>query len=700
MSRKRAGQETADIMQGYDPALLKKLFGFLTPHKVKVGLALVALVLTTLGELALPVILQSTLDGPILGRQRLLEAAELEQIGFAPQETAQLKQVGNQWLAPSRLWDSVPARFRSLGTEVMAGQLDPRAPETDRWLERNQARILNLDHGLTVMTVTEYEALAPADRDLFRALDYQAITWAAGGMFLILLVILGANFFQVYLLAVLSQKVMVDLRMRLYRHFIHQSSRWMNKNPVGRLVSAVTSDVSTISEFFNTFFTSMLKDLALMVGALVTLFGLNRDLALYTLISLPPVVVLVAVFRRLSRRAEQRSRAQTSRIQAFLAEHLAGISLVQLFRREQVTAGKFAGENQNLLKANLAGLGVNAVFRPLIDILFAISLGVIIFFGSGMHAAGLLSLGVLIAFINLISKFYQPVGSMAENFTMLQSAMAGAERVFGFLGQTDHLPDTGKLPLLRTGDFSIEFDRVEFAYNPEEPVLKGVTFKLPAGQTWALVGYTGSGKTTITSLLTRLWDPDAGSIKIGGRDLTEYELKAVRGQVQSVLQEVFLFSGTIRENIDLGRGLSQDQLTEICRIAQIHDFIESLPQGYETQLNEGATNLSSGQRQLLSFARVLAQNPGVLILDEATANVDTDTEHRLQKAMAELTRNRTSLIIAHRLSTIRHVDQILVLNGGVVAEQGTHDELMARGGLYFNLYKLQYEHDDPEGTEG
>ncbi len=521
--------------------------------------------------------------------------------------------------------------------------------------------------------------------------DLGHLTLVSGGILGMLLAGMVASFFQVYLLSRVTQDIMKDLRTGLFAHFQRQSSRYLYNHPVGKLVSAVTSDVATLSEFFNTLFTSLLKDFLVMLGVIVTLFVLNAPLAFFTVLSLPPVLVLVALFRLWSRGAFRLVRAQVSRVNAFLSEHIQGISIVQLFGREKKSREDFAKENEGLLHANLTELMVNAVFRPLIDVLWAVTLGFLIWFGTGLSLEHTVTLGVLIAFINLVGRFYQPVGSLAENFTLLQSAMAGGERVFGFLGDEQPVADNGKRSLAeaRTGD--IVFDKVSFRYLPDEPVLDGLSFRVEEGQTVAIVGYTGAGKTTITSLLTRMWDIDDGHIFFGGIDLREFSLDNLRGGIQSVLQDVFLFTGTIYDNIDLGRGLSRERIAEVCRHVQAQEFIEKLPDGYDTVLNEGATNLSAGQRQLLSFARVLAQNPRVLILDEATANIDTETEVLIQKALGELLKNRTSLVIAHRLSTIRQANKILVLDQGRIAEEGTHSELMEKRGFYYNLYRLQYE---------
>lgn len=506
-----------------------------------------------------------------------------------------------------------------------------------------------------------------------------------------LIVTMLASFLQIFLLTWVGQNVMMNLRSRLMNHFLEQKAAWLQTRPVGRLVSALTGDVGTLSEFYNTLFTSLLKDLVVMVGAVVALFALHPGLATWTTLTLIPALGMITVFRWKSRKAYRKTRGAVAKVNTFLNEYLGGMSLVQLFTRETRAREDFRKENQALLKANLGELYVNALFRPLIDLFFSISLGTILFLGAGLVGQGAVSLGILMAFIGLLNQFYQPLGSLAENFANLQSALAGSERVFSFLEDKQTVPDQGQENLSTRNDLSVEFRNVHFAYNPQEPVLRGLSFQVRPGQTVALVGYTGAGKTTVTSLLTRFWDPDEGHILLDGKDLRDYRLESLRTRVQSVLQDVNLFSGSLKENITLGKSVPQETLDQVAAAVCLDKVLTHLPQGWETPLGEGAYQLSAGQKQLVSFARTLIQNPGVLILDEATSHIDTETEHLVQLALQSLLKGRTSLVIAHRLSTIRHADRILVLDQGRVLEEGTHEKLLESRGFYYNLYKLQYE---------
>jgi ATP-binding cassette subfamily B protein len=405
---------------------------------------------------------------------------------------------------------------------------------------------------------------------------------------------------------------------------------------------------------------------------------------------MPPVLAITAVSRIKARDAFRRQRTASSRLNSYLSERLSGVQVVQLFQAEKRSQSEFSERNIELLKAKLGEMYVFAIFRPVVEWFSTVTTAVIISIGAVMILDLSISLGVLIAFINLIGMFYSPVMDIAEKYTLLQSAMAGGERVFQLLDTDERISDNGTHHIEDVVRGHIEFRDVHFSYNKGEEVLKGLNFFVNPGEMAAIVGYTGAGKTTITNVMARLWDIGSGEIYLDGINVKDIPLEELRRSCLPVLQDVFLFSGTVSDNVRLGLPLSDAEVEEAAKAVHAHEFISLLPEGYNTILSEGATNISSGQRQLISFARVIAHNPAIVILDEATSSVDTETERLIQLGLQRVLAGRTSIVIAHRLSTIRHADRILVLSGGRLVEQGKHDELIAKDGLYAGLYRLQF----------
>jgi ATP-binding cassette subfamily B protein len=430
---------------------------------------------------------------------------------------------------------------------------------------------------------------------------------------------------------------------------------------------------------------------------------MNPRLGALATATLPPVILVTLVFRRRARDAFRRVRNQVSRLNAFLAEHLAGISVVQMFVQEDRTNREFDEQNDELMRANLGEMYVFATFRPLIDLLSSVSIAFVIYYGGAFVLRGVVSLGVLIAFLNLIRRFYRQLLDISERFVVLQSAMTGSERVFALLDEAERIPDSGDKPFDKPIRGEVRFENVNFAYREDDPVLTDFDLAVEPGQRIALVGYTGAGKTTVANLLTRFWDIQDGRILLDGKDIREVPLADLRRAVQPIQQDVFLFRGTVGENIRLGEPMSDEAVWEALRVVHADGFVRELPDGLETHLAEGGQNISVGQRQLLSFARAVAHDPPIIILDEATSSVDTETEGRIQEALEAVLEDRTSLVIAHRLSTIRHADRIVVLSKGQIVEEGKHQELIENEGLYAQLYRLQYvgpysdtfQRDDP-----
>jgi ATP-binding cassette subfamily B protein len=429
------------------------------------------------------------------------------------------------------------------------------------------------------------------------------------------------TFLQVYLQAYVGQMIMKDARSQLFDHTLRLSLKFIDKNPIGRLVSRITNDVETINELFTTVLPALLSDFSMMIGVTIALFLLSPRLGAVMLLTLPPVFVVTVIFRTKARNAFRAVRQAVSRLNAFIAEHISGMRIVQLFVQEQRSHREFRERNESLLKSNLGEMFVFATFRPIVDLLASVSTAVIIFFGASFLLKDSISLGILIAFFNLIRMFYHPVMDLSEKYNILQSAMAGAERVFNLLDTEEKIEQPAATQNLSSVKGSIEFDKVTFWYKEGETVLKDLSFTVNPGETVAIVGYTGAGKTTITSLLTRLWDIQSGAIRLDGVDIRSLPTDALRRHVQSVLQDVFLFSDTIAENIRLGSDISDETIERVTKLVRADTFINDFPDGLNTKLHERGSNISMGQRQLLSFARVLAHDPDVLILDEATGNI-------------------------------------------------------------------------------
>ena len=671
-----------EIVKSYDPVIMKRLLTFTKPYRFQVIIAVIALFFATAAELIMPVIMQKTIDEKILVSYSRIEKIEenKELIEKVDKKKTVVELSGYVYFTDKS--PGLPADY--FITEIT------ESPKLLDLIQENKNTITVSDEYLIIRT-KDLDKLSIEERRIIRKSDIDSVK-SRGLLYLGLLIGgLVFTFLQVYLMAYTGQRVMEDIRLRLYNHTVRQSLNFLGKTPIGGLVTKITNDVETINEFFTSVATSVLKDFSLVAGVLITLFYLDFRLALITVLSIPPVFIATFFFRIIARNAYRSVRQAVSNVNTFLSEHISGMDIVQMFGKEEASGKEFNNKNKKLLKANLSEMYVFAVFRPLMNLFTAVSVSVIIYFGAGSLLKHALSLGVLIAFIDLIQKFYRPIMDFAEKFTILQSAMAGGERIFALMDDVDQIEDKGVENIQTPVMGKIEFKDVSFSYKENEPVINNLSFTVNPGEKVAIVGYTGAGKTTIANLITRLWDVNSGTILLDGIDIRELRLTNLRETVIPVQQDVFLFSGTIEESIKTGLDISEGEVKTAAVLAQANSFISKMENGYQTILNERGSNLSTGQRQLLSFARVIAQNPQVIILDEATGNVDTETETLIQKAIEELMKERTSLVIAHRLSTIRNADKILVLAKGRLEEMGTHEELLALKGIYYNLYKLQFE---------
>jgi ATP-binding cassette subfamily B multidrug efflux pump len=690
--------EQEEIVKGYDADIMRRLLGYLKPYMLVFVLSLVALALATVGELYVPILLQRATDNYILPYYRGLHIDRLPQdVLERLQPLSEEQRVGELYFLPSsqlvHLSGSQKRELRDAGILLQENFLvvkDYKEKAGAQAVINAHPALFHLGTSTAVISETDLRSLSKEEIRIIRQDNLAGLSTLVRVLFAILVGVFVFTFLQVYLQAYVGQMIMKDTRTQLFDHTVRMPLNIIDRNPIGRLVSRITNDVETINELFTTVLPALLKDFSLMIGVTIALFLLSPRLGGVTLLTLPPVFIVAAIFRVRARSAYRAVRLAVSRLNAFIAEHISGMRIVQLFVQEKRSHREFQERNQGLLRSNLGEMLVFATFRPIIDLLGTISTAAIIYFGASFLLRDLISLGILIAFFNLIRMFYNPVQDLSEKYNILQSAMAGAERVFNLLDTRDKIEQPHQPRNLGSVEGKIEFDRVNFWYKEGEPVLKNLSFTVNPGETVAIVGYTGAGKTTITSLLTRLWDIQSGSIRLDGVDIRELSTDTLRRRAQSVLQDVFLFSDTISENIRLGSVIPLEEIQRAVKVVRADTFINNFPEGLNTRLHERGGNLSMGQRQLLSFARVLAHDPDVLILDEATGNIDTETEKLIQEALGKLLKNRTSLVIAHRLSTIRNADRIIVLHKGELFESGTHEELMASQGMYFNLYQMQY----------
>ena len=570
---------------------------------------------------------------------------------------------------------------------------------------------------LTKIAIDKYLAKSPNSHSwIGDRLSDAPLTGIAqiGGLYVgILIFTFTLEFIQTYLMQWTGQKVMFDLRSQIFRHLQHMHVGFFDKNPVGRLVTRVTTDVDALNEMFTAGVVSIFEDVFVLAGIIAIMMKMNWKLALITFAVLPVIVYATKIFRDKVRDSYRRIRTAIARINAYLQEAVSGMLVLQLFNREKRAFNKFSDINASHMEAFKDAIMAYAVYYPVVEILSAIAIASIIWWGGKDVIRGVATLGVLVAFMQYAQRFFRPIQDLSEKYNILQSAMAAGERVFKLL-DTKIEVTSAAITKRPQGPGRIEFDHVWFAYNVSaqtggatgvlartegasqaiEPdwALRDVSFALEPGETIAVVGHTGAGKTTLISLLMRFYDVQRGAVRIDGVDIKEMNLNDLRSRFGVVLQDPFLFSGTVAGNIRLGTAHIQDaDVEQAAEDVNLADFIRSLPGGFKEEVRERGSTLSTGQKQLISFARALAHSPKILILDEATSSVDTETELRVRDALNRMVEGRTALIIAHRLSTIQRADKIIVMHKGQVREMGSHQQLLAQRGIYYKLYQLQYK---------
>jgi len=631
------GNEESAAAKVYDRRLMRRLLAYLRPHR---GLAFMALAL-------------------------LLISSALQLVG--PLTTA----VALDLFIKPVVTEGGPADGAASTTSASTTSASTTSEEptfASRWLgEQLAARGIEL---------------APADGVLFLAFVYACN----------LVLVFCALFAQGYVMQLMGQRVMSDLRRDVFHHLQRLPVSFFDRQPIGRLVTRATTDVEALNELFTAGLVAVFGDLFLLFGIVSVLFLLNWHLALLSLSILPLLLLMTLWFKARARESFRQVRLKIARINAFLQEHVSGMAVVQLFSREEQAKGEFAEINREHRDANVRSIFYYAVYYPSIELITALGLALILGWGGHEVLGGTLSIGALVAFLQYTQRFYQPLADLSERYNILQGAMASSERIFELLDTEVEIENPAQpyLPEKVRGD--LELQHVGFSYKTGNPVLEDLSFRIRAGETVAVVGHTGAGKSTLANLLLRFYDVAAGAVLVDGVNVKDWDLGRLRRSIGMVLQDVFLFAGDIAANIRLGQPEIDDaRLRWAASEVGALGFIEALPEGFATVVKERGAGLSVGQKQLLAFARALAFDPEILILDEATASIDSETEAGIERALERLLVGRTSLVIAHRLSTIKRADRILVLHKGVLREQGTHQELLAARGIYYRLYQLQFQ---------
>ncbi|MDW7772445.1 MAG: ABC transporter ATP-binding protein [Desulfobulbaceae bacterium] len=529
------------------------------------------------------------------------------------------------------------------------------------------------------------------------AVRIEGLAGVAGIYGILVVVIFMAGFLQVVILEKIGQSIMDIIRQELFSHLLELDLAFFNNQPVGRLVTRLTNDIQNMHEMFTSVMVTLFNDLLKLAGILVVLFFMNARLALVMSLFVPLSFIITLIFSRLARENFRAIRSQLARLNSYLQESISGLTIIQLFNRQDDSREKYENLSLEYYRRTLGQIKLFGTFMPLTELMSSVAIAVIVWYGGGEIMRQQMTLGELVAFFSYMRLFFQPMRELSQKYSIVQSALASAERIFDLLdtGKEIASPAVPLHPERTRGE--IVFDRVSFGYDAEEPVIRGISLEIEPGETVAVVGATGAGKTSLINLLIRFYDPQEGRILLDGVDLRDYRIQDLRQRIGIIMQDVVILPDTLLANIVMETGTDRSRVEEIIEKTGMRSFVAGLPEGLDTRIGEGSLDLSSGEKQLLCFARVLCRDPRVLILDEATASVDSQTENILEQAIAASFENRTSLVIAHRLSTIRRADRIVVMDSGMIREQGTHDELMALEGIYANLVRLDLHANGKNG---
>lgn len=677
-----------DILgKAYDGRLMRRILSYAFPYGRWILLAIVLALFVTVADLSRPYLIKIAIDSHINALSQPMVSYSVKDV---PQGVPDAVIDGRAYVRVSALSQPpAPSAERYTVVEVhgryvlMTGVKPSGVP---RLAKGGRAVAIA---GRTYPAVP----LSAAQVSTLRNQDVSGLETIGILYFFALVIAFGANYVQVYTLQWIGQKAIFAMRDDVLRKVEHMPVAFFDKNPVGRLVTRATNDIEALSEMYTDVMVNFVKDGLMLIGVVIVMFQMSTMLALYSMTILPVVIAATVLYRSKARLVYRNVRVSLARINAFLAENISGMRIVQTFHREEAQKRKFAEVNGAFRQAGMRDVFLMAVFRPFMDFVYSSAVAALVWFGGGGIISGIVTFGVVYAFINYIQQLFQPINDITQKYSILQSAMASSERIFMLLDAPVTLndpPDPLPMPAQRG---EVVFEHVHFAYNPGEWVLRDVDFRIAPGERVAFVGPTGAGKTSIMGLMARFYDVQEGAVRIDGIDVRHVRQAELRRRIAVVAQDVFVFAGTVRQNIDLNHDLRDADVEAAARAVGAHDFIMKLPNGYDEPVQERGSTLSSGQRQLLSFARALAADPSILVLDEATASIDTETEQQIQSALNTLTMNRTTIMVAHRLSTVQGADRIIVLHKGRIREMGSHQELLDRRGLYYDLYRLQYKED-------
>ncbi|KAB3530354.1 ABC transporter ATP-binding protein [Alkaliphilus pronyensis] len=674
--------------KSYDSKLMARLLKYAKPYWVALTICILLLIVISVIDLAQPYIIKIAIDDYINVYEKpiyVFEEAPEELNYFVFQDKYYVKANDYQ---KSYSYDDIVQLVEYNNRDYLVNTDIPQQVTDYQFIRRADALFLQIaDEELVPL-----QLLSSNEVKEFRRQDVASLFKLSLLYLVIIILAFLLNYIQVYILNHTSNKIIYNIRQQLFSHLQNMSLSFFDKNPVGRLVTRVTNDTETLLEMYTSVLVNLFKDLFLLLGIIIIMLRMNIRLAAISFVVIPIILISATIFRIKIRDAYRDVRVKLAKINSSLNENFTGMKTIHIFNREEQQFKSFDSNNQELLAANKREIFIYSIFRPSMEILRSLGIAIIIWYGGGQLLRQNIEFGVLFAFISYIKRFFQPINDLTEKYNILQSAMASSERIFALLDKKPLIEEPINPVKAREFKGEIEFKGVWFAYNKEDWVLRDISFKINPGESVAIVGATGAGKSSIINLISRLYDIQRGEILIDGINIKNYSLAELRKNIGVVLQDVFMFTGTVRDNIVLNKKqLSDDDIIEISKYVNAHTFIEKLPEGYNQPIMERGANLSTGQRQLLAFARALVYNPSVLILDEATSNIDTETEALIQDAIAKIIRGRTTIAIAHRLSTTQNCNKIIVLHKGKIREVGSHQELLQREGIYFNLYQLQYK---------